>query len=124
MRYLPIAVVVSSLFLSFSLFLPLTLCVPQYRRHAGNRCQFETEQFIELFDADLVTLPQTLPAWFLAQRQLMDEEEELFHQIVAKKIMRVSDLGQSLHPLAALNLSVPVLTPIAREVGGKALTKG
>jgi hypothetical protein len=32
------------------------------------------EQFIELWDTDLVTLPPALPAWFIAQQQMLDED--------------------------------------------------
>lgn len=33
--------------------------------------RFGDEQFIELFDVDLVTLPKNLPSWFIEQRQMM-----------------------------------------------------
>jgi hypothetical protein len=29
------------------------------------------EQFIERFDLDLITLPETLPEWFITQRQML-----------------------------------------------------
>ncbi|GMF38056.1 unnamed protein product [Phytophthora fragariaefolia] len=47
----------------------------QYRNIAGSvKTRFENEQFIELFDVDLVTLPQQLPLWFTVHQRLMEEE--------------------------------------------------
>jgi hypothetical protein len=44
----------------------------QYRNIAGSvKTRFENEQFIELFDVDLVTLPQQLPSWFTVHQRLM-----------------------------------------------------
>jgi len=36
---------------------------------------FSNEQFIELFDIDLITLPKHLPDWFISQQLLMNEEK-------------------------------------------------
>jgi hypothetical protein len=33
---------------------------------------------MELFDEDLVTLPEHLPAWFIDQRRMMEEEEAAY----------------------------------------------
>lgn len=33
--------------------------------------RFGDEQFIELFDVDLVTLPSNLPSWFIEQRNML-----------------------------------------------------
>ncbi|ORX56739.1 protein-tyrosine phosphatase [Hesseltinella vesiculosa] len=38
--------------------------VTEYRSFAGTKARYVNEQFIELFDLDLVTLPRTLPLWF------------------------------------------------------------
>ncbi|KUF86693.1 hypothetical protein AM587_10001942 [Phytophthora nicotianae] len=46
-----------------------------YRNIAGSvKTRFENEQFIELFDVDLVTLPQQLPSWFTVHQRLTEEE--------------------------------------------------
>ncbi|KAI8910158.1 protein-tyrosine phosphatase, partial [Gorgonomyces haynaldii] len=37
----------------------------EYRSFAGNKSRFVVEQFIELFDSDLVVLPKDLPSWFI-----------------------------------------------------------
>ncbi|TMW60516.1 hypothetical protein Poli38472_000558 [Pythium oligandrum] len=53
----------------------LTATIDKYRNLASNiKTRFENEQFIELFDVDLVTLPQNLPDWFVLNQQLMEEE--------------------------------------------------
>ncbi|KAE8967891.1 hypothetical protein PR003_g19234 [Phytophthora rubi] len=53
----------------------LTSTIDKYRNIAGSvKTRFENEQFIELFDVDLVTLPQQLPSWFTVHQRLMEEE--------------------------------------------------
>jgi len=42
----------------------LTSIIDEYRRFAGRKSRLQNEQFIELFDVDLVRLPAQLPAWF------------------------------------------------------------
>ncbi|KAI8082021.1 tyrosine phosphatase family-domain-containing protein [Thamnidium elegans] len=52
--------------------------VTEYRSYAGTKARYVNEQFIELFDLDLVTLPLQLPNWFIDQQKMLaDEEEEL-----------------------------------------------
>ena len=43
----------------------------KYRSYAGNKARYVNEQFIELFDMDLITLPHNLPSWFVEQRKLL-----------------------------------------------------
>uniref|UniRef100_K3W6Q6 Tyrosine-protein phosphatase domain-containing protein n=1 Tax=Globisporangium ultimum (strain ATCC 200006 / CBS 805.95 / DAOM BR144) TaxID=431595 RepID=K3W6Q6_GLOUD len=53
----------------------LTATIDKYRNLASSiKTRFENEQFIELFDVDLVTLPQHLPDWFVHNQTLMEEE--------------------------------------------------
>ncbi|RLN50540.1 hypothetical protein BBJ29_009127 [Phytophthora kernoviae] len=53
----------------------LTSIIDKYRNIAGNvKTRFENEQFMELFDVDLVTLPQQLPSWFTIHQRMMEEE--------------------------------------------------
>ncbi|CAG8435392.1 10752_t:CDS:2 [Funneliformis mosseae] len=47
----------------------------EYRCFAGNKARYVNEQFIELFDMDLITLPHNLPSWFLEQQKLLQQEE-------------------------------------------------
>ncbi len=35
----------------------------EYRRFAAEKSRVQNEQFIELFDTDLVNIPQQAPAW-------------------------------------------------------------
>ena len=44
----------------------LTSILEEYRRHAGAKFRQLNEQFIELFDIDLVPLPQSRPQWMVA----------------------------------------------------------
>ncbi|CAG8582189.1 322_t:CDS:2 [Paraglomus occultum] len=50
--------------------------VVEYRSYAGNKARYVNEQFIELFDMDLITFPKNLPYWFIEQRRLLEEEQE------------------------------------------------
>ena len=45
----------------------LTSILEEYRRHAGSKFRQLNEQFIELFDTDLVPLPQRRPTWLVVQ---------------------------------------------------------
>ena len=44
--------------------------IVEYRAYAGNKARYVNEQFIELFDIDWITLPETLPAWWIEQEQM------------------------------------------------------
>ncbi|CAG8574642.1 15122_t:CDS:2 [Acaulospora morrowiae] len=48
----------------------------EYRCYAGNKARYVSEQFIELFDMDLITLPHNLAPWFIEQRKFWQQEEE------------------------------------------------
>jgi len=51
----------------------------EHRMYAQqSNTRYVNEVFIELFDVDLVTLPPSLPSWFVDQQQMMVDEEELF----------------------------------------------
>lgn len=41
----------------------LTSIFEEYRRYAGPKVRLLNEQFIELFDTDLVRVPQNKPSW-------------------------------------------------------------
>jgi hypothetical protein len=43
----------------------------QYRSFAGTKSRHVNEQFIELFDLDLVTLPYNLPTWLVEQQKML-----------------------------------------------------
>lgn len=42
----------------------LTSIVEEYRRYAGEKSRLQNEQFVELFDIDLVRIPSVPPTWF------------------------------------------------------------
>lgn len=75
----------------------LTSVIEEYRRYAGSKARYVNEQFIELFDEDLVTLPPSLPDWFLDQRRMMEEEEreyEAIEAMAAEKKRREGEEGE------------------------------
>ncbi|KAJ8659356.1 hypothetical protein O0I10_005071 [Lichtheimia ornata] len=48
--------------------------ITEYRAYAGTKARYVNEQFIELFDLDLVTLPPNLPDWLVDQQNMLAEE--------------------------------------------------
>ncbi|KAI1287164.1 hypothetical protein EDD11_010449 [Mortierella claussenii] len=50
--------------------------IVEYRAYAGNKARYVNEQFIELFDIDWITLPSSLPSWWIEQEKMWREEEE------------------------------------------------
>jgi tyrosine-protein phosphatase SIW14 len=51
----------------------------------GQNSKFSNEQFVELFDTDLVTLPKQLPDWFVAQESMwLAEKAELLNATSSK----------------------------------------
>ncbi|KAJ2746527.1 hypothetical protein GGI20_001302 [Coemansia sp. BCRC 34301] len=50
--------------------------VYEYRSFAGGKGKYTHELFIELFDADLVTLPATLPKWFVEGQSMWAQEQQ------------------------------------------------
>ena len=47
----------------------LTSIFEEYRRYAGAKIRLLNEQFIELFDTELVHVPQPRPPWLLPPRR-------------------------------------------------------
>ncbi|KAJ2648449.1 hypothetical protein IWW40_003865 [Coemansia sp. RSA 1250] len=59
--------------------------VYEYRSFAGGKGKYTQELFIELFDTDLVTLPSSLPEWFVEeQRMWKQEQQQRFAELYAK----------------------------------------
>jgi len=54
----------------------LVAILAEYRRFAGDKRRFRNEQFVELFDVDLLTLPEALPSWFPREEQVFDDGGE------------------------------------------------
>ncbi|BBN02830.1 hypothetical protein MPTK1_2g18490 [Marchantia polymorpha subsp. ruderalis] len=81
----------------------LTSLLEEYRRYAGSKARYANEQFMELFDEDLVTLPKDLPAWFIDQRRMMEEEEADFRRSQESAVQQIN--GGSSSPLTWLEAS-------------------
>ncbi|KAF9983030.1 hypothetical protein BGZ65_002259 [Modicella reniformis] len=50
--------------------------IVEYRAYAGSKARYVNEQFIELFDVDWITLPESQPTWWIEKEQMWHEEEE------------------------------------------------
>lgn len=59
----------------------LASTLAEYRLYAAPSPRLTAEQFIELWDSDLLTLPANLPPWFARQRELLQEDLELLRRI-------------------------------------------
>jgi len=55
----------------------LTSILVEYKAFSGqSNSRYVNEQFIELYDVDLITLPNKLPTWFIEQQKMLEEELE------------------------------------------------
>ena len=54
----------------------LASALDEYRSYASPSPRLFCEQFIELWDIDLLTLPPTLPSWFERQQAMLDDDSE------------------------------------------------
>lgn len=50
--------------------------IVEYRAFAGNKSRYAIEQFIELFDTDLVVLPNTLPPFYKVHLEHCEREKQ------------------------------------------------
>lgn len=64
----------------------LNAIVNEYRSYAGSKTRYVNEQFIELFDTDLVTLPpeRDMPRWYLDARRADEEDLQWLEQLRAR----------------------------------------
>lgn len=60
----------------------LNSIVNEYRSFAASKTRYLSEQFLELFDVDLVTLPEYLPQWFIEETQVAADEQEDFEVLL------------------------------------------
>ncbi len=58
----------------------LASILDEYRSYAAPSPRLFCEQFMELWDCDLLTLPDKLPAWFERQQALLEEDAERWHR--------------------------------------------
>ncbi|KAL0481936.1 tyrosine-protein phosphatase [Acrasis kona] len=58
----------------------LTSILDEYECYAGKESRYSNQQFIELFDPDLVPLSHQnlLPSWLVSQREMMRKEKQYF----------------------------------------------
>ncbi|KAI9143588.1 tyrosine phosphatase family-domain-containing protein [Paraphysoderma sedebokerense] len=74
--------------------------VVEYRSYASSKSRYINEQFVELFDVDLVTLPvkEKLPKWFIDQQILWENEEEEYLRSSMAINQKVSDSSLAVSP--------------------------
>lgn len=64
----------------------LTSIFTEYECFAGNNSRHINQQFIEMFDTDLVTLPTpqscNLPQWFVEHKEMMKQEEQEYEEMM------------------------------------------
>ncbi|GJD09489.1 Probable tyrosine-protein phosphatase [Galdieria sulphuraria] len=63
----------------------LSAVIHEYRTFASSKARYVNEQFIELFDVDLITLPEDLPDWFREHLEQEAKEIEEYQQLIRKK---------------------------------------
>ena len=68
----------------------LRCAIAQYRAYAGSKARYLNEQFIELFDLDLVTLPRQLPPWLSRPLAALREEVVEAQQSTLRRISGTS----------------------------------
>ncbi|XP_002988621.2 probable tyrosine-protein phosphatase DG1060 [Selaginella moellendorffii] len=73
----------------------LTSIIEEYRRYAGNKAHYANEQFLELFDEDIVKLPSNLAPWFADQQRIMEEEKAEFQKQIEEKQQQDSNSSLS-----------------------------
>ena len=56
----------------------LSSTLEEYRLYAAPAPRLATEQFIELWDCDLLTLPEELPPWLELEQAVLQEERALW----------------------------------------------
>ncbi|GJJ75879.1 tyrosine-protein phosphatase OCA1 [Entomortierella parvispora] len=81
--------------------------IVEYRAYAGNKARYVNEQFIELFDIDWITLPESLPNWWIEQEEMWhEEEEERELQLQQEREARANERQQELNAAASLALTL------------------
>ncbi len=61
--------------------------VDEYRAYAGSKTRYNNEQFIELYDVDLVTIPDRPPLWFAEQVRREKEERHEFRELAEQGLL-------------------------------------
>lgn len=65
----------------------LNSIVNEYRSFAGRKTRYAHEQMIELFDTDLVVIPEHNPEWYEEQRRMQEEDVRNFREFSRKGLL-------------------------------------
>jgi protein tyrosine/serine phosphatase len=80
----------------------LNSIVNEYRSFAGHKTRYVHEQMIELFDTDLVVVPEANPPWYTAQVAMQADDETKFNEYASRGCLSASGmLGAPPAPAAA-----------------------
>ena len=87
----------------------LTSILEEYRSYAAPNPRPFCEQFIELWDSDLLTIPQSLPTWFERQQELWREDHDTWQQSApgGTSLVETDDLVSA----AYFQLHAPLVLP-------------
>lgn len=70
----------------------LTSIFTEYECFAGNNARHNDQQFIEMFDTDLTTLPTeesgNLPQWFIEHKQMKQQEEQEYEEMMRQLLIK------------------------------------
>ena len=88
----------------------LAATLAEYRLYAAPSPRLAVEQFIELWDCDLLTLPADVPSWFARQLEMLEDDRELLARMVAEE--------------GASSLSGSYQGAARSSVGGGSLSRG
>lgn len=97
----------------------LNSVVSEYRSFSGPKTRYFNEQFIELFDIDLVTLPDDPPAWFAEQMEMDLKDKEAFNKLVdTEKVDESGSRVDSDNSPKYLCYYFSSSSPLNSEIGG------
>ncbi|KAG2373408.1 hypothetical protein C9374_012147 [Naegleria lovaniensis] len=82
----------------------LTSIFTEYECFAGNNARHIDQQFIEMFDTDLTTLPTeesgNLPQWFIEHKQMKQQEEREYEDMMKQLLLNKKHAQPSTAPTA------------------------
>lgn len=98
----------------------LNSVVNEYRSFAGPKTRYVNEQFIELFDIDLVTIPRDPPQWFAEQLDMERRDREEFVKLAKEqRVDESSMLVETEKCPRYIRYYYSSSSPLNSEIGGK-----
>lgn len=98
----------------------LNSVVNEYRSFAASKTRYVNEQFIELFDIDLVTIPERPPMWFAEMMEQDRRERQEFCNLVQERLVdecgTMVESGKKIPQYVVYYFSSS--SPLNSEIGG------